>query len=103
MDSARFIDVDPALRDTIIEECAKHERENWRKPDYRACITMGTKYFVKFGASETLKPEAETQVYIRSHAESDPEAPRIAKVLFLFEHEFTTYAVMEYIQLVGSA
>ena len=91
------------LQEAIITACTDHKEQNWRKPKYRACITIGTEYFVKFGASETLKAEAATQTYMRSHAESDSAAPRIAKVLFLFERKFTTYIVMEYIELVGPA
>lgn len=95
--------MDARIRGAIIEACTNHKQQNWRKPEYRACIPIGTEYFVKFGASEILEPEAATQAHIYSYAESDPTAPRIANVLFLFEHGSTTYAVMEYIELVGPA
>lgn len=97
--------MNPELQAHIIQECTKHKTSNWKKRDYRQCITLGTDYFIKFGDPKTLASEAATQTHIQRYAAFDtvPTLPRIAKVLFQFEEQFTMYIVMEYIELVSYA
>ncbi|EDQ98976.1 uncharacterized protein LACBIDRAFT_318417 [Laccaria bicolor S238N-H82] len=93
------------LQPAIIQECTNHKTANWRKADYRACITLGTDYFIKFGDPKTMAPEVATQMHIQAYAASDTagSAPRVAKVLFHFQEQLTMYVVMEYIELVSYA
>ena len=95
-----------ALEATIVTACTAHKTANWRDhKNYRACISIGTSYFVKFDNIKSLEPEVATQRYISAYAEAHPElpgTPRIPKVLFSFQREWTMYMVMEYIHLAES-
>ncbi|KAH9169783.1 hypothetical protein EDB89DRAFT_1982495 [Lactarius sanguifluus] len=86
----------------VIAVCKEHEKQNWRNYDYRACIYIGTNYFVKYGTREDLEPELATQEFIFNHAQQPqtPVPPRIAKILHHFvDDEVTMYLVMEHINL----
>ncbi|KAG8758370.1 hypothetical protein FRC11_003771, partial [Ceratobasidium sp. 423] len=89
-----------ALEAEIVKICTDHMNRNWRKDNYRAAVTIGTDFFVKFGNHTDLLPEIATQMYIFEHATSDPDAPRIPKVVHHFKSGCTTYLVMEYITLM---
>lgn len=72
--------------------------------DYRACVSIGTEYFVKFGNPMTLWPEIATQKYISEYAQSHadtPRVPHIPKVKYYFEYQLTMYMVMEYVALTN--
>ncbi|KAG9017989.1 hypothetical protein FRB90_012714 [Tulasnella sp. 427] len=93
-----------ALKANIVEACAKHELVHWRDKDYRACLSMGTDYFVKFGNSDAIWPEFQTQSYIFDYARSNPhpDAPRIPQVVHHFGDSRTKYLVMEFIPLTAA-
>ncbi|CAA7268184.1 unnamed protein product [Cyclocybe aegerita] len=85
--------------------CTKHAQEHWSDNDYRACVFFGPgpDYFVKYNNKKALWPEIATQLYISNYAESQADAPRIAKVIHHFEgDQGTAYLVMEYIKLADS-
>lgn len=48
------------LQTTVISACAKQEEQNSQSADYRACVYIGTDYFVKYGTLRDLKPELAT-------------------------------------------
>lgn len=54
-----------ALQAEVIAVC----KETWRNYDYRACVYIGTKYFVKYGTLRDIEPERATQEYIYDHAQ----------------------------------
>ncbi|KAH8986802.1 hypothetical protein EDB86DRAFT_2224657 [Lactarius hatsudake] len=86
----------------VIAVCKEHEKQNWRNYDYRACLYIGTNYFVKYGNPKDLGPEPATQESIFNHAQQPqtPVPPRIAKILHHFvDDEATMYLVMERINL----
>ena len=88
----------------VIAVCKEHKKQNSRNDDYRACVYIGTKYFVKYGTLRDLKPELATQEFIFNHAQQPqtPVPPRIAKILYHFFDERTMYLVMERIALQES-
>lgn len=87
----------------IMAACTRHKQEHWRDIDYRACVSIGSDYFVKFGHYEAIWPQIATQSYISTYAESQPDAPRIPRVIHHFQGDRKeTYFVMEYIKLMGS-
>ena len=92
------------LRTAVIAACAEHKERNRQNADYRACIYIGTNYFVKYGARRDLEPELATQEYIFVHAQQPqtPDPPRIAKVLHHFVDQRTMYLLMERIELQES-
>jgi hypothetical protein len=93
------------LEKSIIEICTKHEEENWKKVDYRRCVFVPPRYFVKFDEPKTLWPEVATQRYILEYAKSQPDTPlkpRIANVVHYFGDEEMSYLVMERITLAPS-
>lgn len=92
------------LQTAVIAACSKHEEENWRNDDYRACVNIGTDYFVKFGPRRDLEPELATQEFIFNHAQQPqtPDPPHIAKILHHFVDQRTMYVVMEHIKLQES-
>ena len=102
--SARAPPMSQDLQTTVISACAKHEEQNSQNADYRACVYIGTDYFVKYGTLRDLKPELATQEYIFTHAQQTktPDAPRIAQILHHFVDQRTMYLVMEYIMLQES-
>ena len=85
----------------VIAACAIHEELNWRNRDYRACIYIGTDYFVKYGNQRDLEPELATQEFMFSYAQQStaPDTPRIAQIVHHFVDQATMYLVMEYIKL----
>jgi hypothetical protein len=92
------------LEKPAIEICTKHEKENC-KVDFRSCVLVPPRYFVKYGDPETLWPEVATQRYILEYAKSQPDTPlkpRIANVVHYFGDQQTSYLVMEYITLTPS-
>ena len=94
-----------ALEANIVEACTNHELVQPKDNKYRACVSIGTDYFVKFGDSCTLWPELQTQSYIFDYARSNPhpDAPRIPQVVHHFEDRWTMYLVMEFITLTADA
>ncbi|KIO05616.1 hypothetical protein M404DRAFT_999746 [Pisolithus tinctorius Marx 270] len=92
------------LEAAVIAACTKHEKQNSRNLDYRACVYIGTDYFVKYGARRDLELELATQEFIFTHAQQTnaPDAPRIAKIVHHFVDKWTMYLVMERIKLQES-
>jgi len=43
-----------ALEANIVEVCTIHKLVHWRDNNYRACVSIGTFYFVKFGHPDDL-------------------------------------------------
>jgi len=72
--------------------------------NYRACVSIGTDYFVKFGHPDALWPEIQTQLYIFDYARSNPHpnAPRIPQVVHHFGDSMTKYLVMEFVTLTAA-
>ncbi|KAK7052936.1 hypothetical protein VNI00_004256 [Paramarasmius palmivorus] len=93
-----------ALEVIVVDACAQHEQAHWKDPNYRACVFIGTDYFVKFGDPKTLGPEIATQLHIFEYANSHPDipnTPRIPQVIHHFQNQWTMYLVMEYIALTA--
>jgi hypothetical protein len=88
-----------ALEANIVETCTNHELVHERDKNYRACVSIGTDYFVKFGDPDALWPGLQTQSYIFGYAISNPhpDAPRIPQVVHHFGDSRTMYLVMEFI------
>lgn len=88
----------------VIAACKDHKEQNSQKDDYRACVFIGTEYFVKYGTPKDLEPERATQEFIFNHTQQPqtPVPPRIAKILHHFVEERTMYLVMERITLQES-
>ncbi|KAF8273317.1 hypothetical protein EI94DRAFT_1716399 [Lactarius quietus] len=88
----------------VIAACKDHMEQNSQKDDYRACVFIGTEYFVKYGTPTDLEPERATQEFIFNHTQQPetPVPPRIAKILYHFVEERTMYLVMERITLQES-
>jgi len=85
-----------------VDTCTKHKEAHWRERGYRACVSIGTQYFVKFGNPRTIWPEIATHKYISGYAQSHADTPRtlrIPKVTHHFGDQRTMYMVMEYITL----
>jgi hypothetical protein len=93
-----------ALEANIVEACTNHKLVHWKDKNYRACVSIGTDYFVKFGDSNDLWPEFQTQSYIFDYARSNPhpDAPRIPHVVHYFGDSRTKYLVMEFITLTAA-
>ncbi|KDQ59787.1 hypothetical protein JAAARDRAFT_46414 [Jaapia argillacea MUCL 33604] len=92
-----------AFEASIVDTCTKHEQAHWKEDGYRACVSMDTGHFVKFGTPWALWPEIATHSYISEYAQSHADAlgtPRIAKVIHYFEYQRTMYMVMEAITLM---
>ena len=92
------------LQTAVIAECTKHKEQNSQNADYRACVDIGTEYFVKYGVRRDLEPERATQEFIFTHAQQSntPDAPRIARIIHHFVDQRTMYLVMERIKLQES-
>jgi hypothetical protein len=92
------------LKARIISLCAEHEEQHWRDHDYRACVSIDLKFFVKYGPPTDIGPEASTQSYIYNYAICEENAPRIAKVIhyFLDESKVNAFLVMEYTEIDAS-
>jgi len=91
-----------ALKKSTIQICTKHREENRKKVNYRPCVFVPPRYFVKFGDRKTLRSEVATQRYISEYAKSQrdtPLKPRIANVVHYFEGPWWSYLVMEHITL----
>ena len=90
-----------AFQAKVIAACKEHIKQNSQNHDYRACVYIGTNYFVKYGTRKDLEPELATQEFIFNHAQQPqtPVPPRIAKILHHFVDEVTMYLVMECINL----
>ncbi|KZP06660.1 hypothetical protein FIBSPDRAFT_876331 [Athelia psychrophila] len=96
--------VQSAFEAAIVDTCRKHKEAHWKEDDYRACVSIGTEYFVKFDNPRTLWPEIATQIYISKYAQAHadtPRMPRISKVKYHFGDQRTMYMVMEYITLTN--
>ncbi|KAG8740419.1 hypothetical protein FRC10_004342 [Ceratobasidium sp. 414] len=93
-----------ALEANIVEACTSHRLIHSRDKNYRACVSIGTDYLVKFGNHGTLWPELQTQSYIFDYARSNPhpDAPRIPQVVHHFGDGPTKYLVMEFITLTAA-
>lgn len=93
-----------ALEANIVETCTNHQLVHFTDDNYRACVSIGTDYFVKFGSIGTLWPEFQTQSYIFDYARSNPhpDAPRIPQVVHYFGDSRTKYLVMEFITLTAA-
>ncbi|KAI6109448.1 hypothetical protein EDD16DRAFT_1886653 [Pisolithus croceorrhizus] len=76
----------------VVDTCTNHELVHQKDENYRACVSIGTDYFVKYGDPETLGPQFETQSYIYEYAKSDPDAPRIPKAIHYFGDRTTMIA-----------
>ncbi|KZP15618.1 hypothetical protein FIBSPDRAFT_921082 [Athelia psychrophila] len=88
----------------IADACTKHKEAHWQEYDYRACVSIGTEYFVKFDNPRALWPEIATHKYISEYAQAHadtPRMPRISKVKYHFGDKRTMYMVMEYITLTN--
>ena len=98
------MDQKAALEANIVEACTNHELVHWKDKDYRACVSIGTNYFVKFGHPDDLRPELQTQLYIFDYARANPHpnAPRIPQVVHHFGDSRTMYLVMEFITLTAA-
>ena len=94
-----------ALEANIIEACTNHELVHRKDKNYRACVSIGTDYFVKFGNANALWPELQTQSYIFDYARSTPhpDTPRIPQVVHHFKDRWIMYLVMEFITLTTDA
>jgi hypothetical protein len=92
------------LQTAVIAACTMHKEQNSQNANYRACVHIGTDYFVKYGAQRDLEPELATQEYIFTYARQSktPDAPRIAKIVHHFVDQRTMYLVMEHIKLQES-
>jgi hypothetical protein len=90
-----------ALEANIVEACTNHKLVHSKDRNYRACVSIGTDYFVKFGDPDDLWPELQTQSYIFDYARSNPypDAPRIPQVVHHFGDSRTKYLIMEFITL----
>ena len=93
-----------ALEANIAEACTNHELVHSKDKNYRACVSIGADYFVKFGHPDALWPEIQTQLYIFDYARSnpDPNAPRIPQVVHHFGDSMTKYLVMEFVTLTAA-
>jgi hypothetical protein len=92
------------LEANIVEACTNHELIHSTDKNYRACVSIGTDYFVKFGDPDALWPELQTQSYIFDYARSNPhpDALRIPQVVYHFGDSRIKYLVMEFIMLAAS-
>jgi len=59
-----------ALKANIMEAFTNHKLIHSKDKNYRACVSIGTNYFVKFGDLNALQPELQTQSYIFDYARS---------------------------------
>ena len=93
-----------ALEANIMEACTNHELVHSKDKNYRACVSIGTDYFVKFGDPDALWPEIQTQSYIFDYARSNPhpDTPRIPQVVYYFGDSKTKYLVMEFITFTAA-
>ena len=95
--------MDPDLRATIVAARKEHEKRVWLDEDWRACVSIDEKYFVKYGNRRDVEPERATQDYLFEHLQQcqSQDTPRIAKTLhhFMDDDGYTMYLVMEYIKL----
>ena len=57
-----------ALEANIMEACTNRELVHSRDKNHRACVSIGTDCFVKFGDPDALWPELQTQPYIFDYA-----------------------------------
>jgi hypothetical protein len=93
---------------TILDACSKHRQAHWKDGDYRACVSIGTDYFVKFGDPQTLWSEIKTQLHILEYAEAyqdtpcKPRKPRIPRIIHYFRDQAKLYLVMEYVKFTAS-
>ncbi|KAF9814929.1 hypothetical protein IEO21_04873 [Rhodonia placenta] len=95
-----------AFEAAIVDTCEKHQEAHWEDPDYRPCVSIDGKYFVKFKETRFLWPEIATHVYISEYAQSQPETPgmpRISKVIHHFTDQNMMYMVMEHITLTDTS
>lgn len=83
----------------IIGLCAEHKDKHWRDIGYRACVSIDSEYFVKYGSPTDLGPEFMTQSYIYDYAILQGNGPRIPKVPHYFLDKGRAFLVMEYIEL----
>ncbi|KZP06658.1 hypothetical protein FIBSPDRAFT_1053428 [Athelia psychrophila] len=93
-----------AFEAAIADACTKHKEAHWQEYDYRACVSIGTEYFVKFDHPRALWPEIATHKYISEYAQAHadtPRMPRISKVKYHFGDKRMMYMVMEYITLTN--
>jgi hypothetical protein len=93
-----------ALEASIVEACTNHKLVHSKDKNYRACVSIRTDYFVKFGHPDDLWHELQTQSYLFDYARSNPhpDAPRIPQVVHPFGDSRTMYLVMEFITLVAA-
>ena len=89
------------LQTTVISACTKHKEQKSQNADYRACVYIGTDYFVKYGARRDLEPELATQGFIFNQTKTS-DAPRIAQIVHHFVDQRTMYLVMGRIKLQES-
>lgn len=98
--------MDSDLRATIVAACQEHEKNMWLDDNWRACVSIGERYFVKFGSVGNIESECATQNYLFNYAQRChlKDTPRIAEILYHFidESDCTMYLVMEYIKLQES-
>ena len=91
-----------ALQANIVEACNKllHLKDK----NHRACVSIGTHCFIKFGHPDDLWPELQIQSYIFDFARSNPhpDALRIPQVVHHFGDSRTKYLVMEFIMLMAA-
>lgn len=93
-----------ALEADIVKACTNHKFVHSEDKNYRACVRIGTNYFVKFDHPNALWSEFQTQLYIFEYAKSNPhpDAPRIPQVVHYFGDSMTMYLVMELITLTAA-
>ncbi|EED80142.1 predicted protein [Postia placenta Mad-698-R] len=95
-----------ALEAAIVDTCEKHQEVHWEDSEYRPCVSIDGKYFVKFKNTRFLWPEIATHMYIFEYAQSQPETPgmpRISKVIHHFTDQNMMYMVMEHITLTDTS
>lgn len=95
-----------ALEAAIVDTCEKHQEVHWEDSEYRPCVSIDGKYFVKFKNTRFLWPEIATHMYIFEYAQSQPETPgmpRISEVIHHFTDQNMMYMVMEHITLTDTS
>ncbi|KAF8608069.1 hypothetical protein BDV93DRAFT_536333 [Ceratobasidium sp. AG-I] len=90
-----------SLETRVEEACTTHELAHSNDRNYRACVSLETDYFVKFGHPDAIWPEFQTQRYIFEYTRSNPyhDTPRIPQPIHCFGGSMTAYLVMEFISL----
>lgn len=92
----------PVFEASIANACSTYRKAHSWDVNYRAALSIGTDFFVKFGNPQRLWPQIATLLYVSKYAESQADAPRIPKIIHYFQDQMVMYLVMEYITLTDS-